>query len=30
LKEYRVAEAEAAKIRDMLRDELAAALKGAK
>jgi type I restriction enzyme M protein len=30
LKEYREAEMEAAKIRDMLRDELAAALKGAK
>jgi type I restriction enzyme M protein len=30
LKEYRAAEAEAGKIRDMLRDELAAALKGAK
>jgi type I restriction enzyme M protein len=30
LKEYRAAEAEAAKIRDLLRDELAAALKGAK
>lgn len=29
LKEYREAEAEAAKIRDMLRDELAAALRGA-
>ena len=30
LKEYRAAEAEAGKIRDMLRDELAAALKGTK
>jgi hypothetical protein len=30
LKEYRAAEAEAEKVRDMLRDELGAALRGAK